>query len=67
MEYFTSENLFCLQQFGLRPGHLIYRISYFEINEYNVITEMDNTNRLIYSLLCLFRKHSPYKNCENYA
>ena len=42
MEYFTSKNLFCLQQFGFRPGHST------ELNALKLVnhatTEMDNFN-----------------------
>ena len=42
MEYFTSKNLFCLQQFGFRPGHSTELAALKLVN--HVITEMDNFN-----------------------
>ena len=42
MEYFTSRNLFCLQQFDYRPGHSTELAALKLVN--NVITEMDNFN-----------------------
>ena len=40
--YFTSKNLFCLQQFGFRPGHSIELAALKLVN--HVISEMDNCN-----------------------
>ena len=42
MEYFTSKNLFCLQQFGFRPGHSTELAALKLVN--HAITEMDNFN-----------------------
>ena len=42
MEYFTSKNLFCLQQFGFRPGHSTELAALKLVN--HVINEMDNFN-----------------------
>ena len=42
MEYFTSKNLFCLQQFGFRPGHST-ELAALKLVNY-IITEMDNCN-----------------------
>ena len=42
MEYFTSKNLFCLQQFGFRPGHSTELAALKLVN--HVISEMDNCN-----------------------
>ena len=42
IEYFTSKNLFCLQQFGFRPGHSTELAALKLVN--HVITEMDNFN-----------------------
>ena len=42
MEYFTSKNLFCLQQFGFRPGHSTELAALKLVN--HIITEMDNCN-----------------------
>ena len=42
MEYFTSNNLFCLQEFGFRPGHSTELAALKLVN--HLITEMDNFN-----------------------
>ena len=42
MGYFTSKNLYCLQQFGFRPGHSTELAALKLMN--HVITEMDNFN-----------------------
>ena len=42
MEYFTSNNLFCLQQFGFRAGHSTELAALKLVN--HVITKMDNFN-----------------------
>ena len=42
MEYFISKNLFCLQQFGFRPGHSTELAALKLVN--HVITEMDIFN-----------------------
>ena len=42
MEYFTSKNLFCSQQFGFRPGHSTELASLKLVN--HVISEMDSCN-----------------------
>ena len=42
MEYFTSKNLFCLQQFGFKPGHSTELAALKLVN--HVIIEMDNFN-----------------------
>ena len=42
MEYFTSKNLFCLQQFGFRPGHSTELAALKLVN--HVISEMDICN-----------------------
>ena len=42
MEYFTSKNLFCLQQFGFRPGHFTELAVLKLVN--HVISEMDICN-----------------------
>ena len=42
MEYFTSKNLLCLQQFGFRPGHSTELAALKLVN--HIITEMDNCN-----------------------
>ena len=42
MEYFTSKNLFCLQQFGFRLGHSTELAALKLVN--HKITEMDNCN-----------------------
>ena len=44
MEYFTSKNLFYLQQFGFRPGHSTELAALKLVN--HVIYEMDNFNIL---------------------
>ena len=43
MEYFTSNNLFCLQQFGFRPGHSI-ELAALKLVNHVVITEKDSFN-----------------------
>ena len=42
MEYFISKNLFCLQQFGFRPGHSTELAALKLVN--HVISEMDSCN-----------------------
>ena len=42
MEYFTLNNLFCLQQFGFRPGHSTELAVLKLVN--HVINEMDSFN-----------------------
>ena len=42
MEYFTSKDLFCLQQFGFRPGHSTELAALKLVNL--LINEMDNFN-----------------------
>ena len=42
MEYFTQKNLFCLQQFGFRPGHSTELATLKLVN--HVISEMDSCN-----------------------
>ena len=42
MEYFTTKNLFCLQQFGFRPGHSTELAALKLVN--HIITEMDISN-----------------------
>ena len=42
MVYFTSKNLFCLQQFGFRPCHSTELTALKLVN--HIITEMDNCN-----------------------
>ena len=42
MEYFTSKNLFSLQQFGFRPGHSTELAALKLVN--HIITEMENCN-----------------------
>ena len=42
MGYLTSKNLFCLQQFGFRPGHSTELSALKLVN--HIITEMDNCN-----------------------
>ena len=44
MEYFTSKNLFCLQQFGIRLGHSTELAALKLVN--HVINEIDNFNIL---------------------
>ena len=42
MEYFTPKNLFCLQQFGFRPGHSTELDALKLVN--HAIAEMNNFN-----------------------
>ena len=42
MEYFTSKNLFCLQQFGFRPGHSTELAALKLVN--HIISEKDSCN-----------------------
>ena len=42
MVYFTSKNLFCLQQFGFMPCHSTELTALKLVN--HIITEMDNCN-----------------------
>ena len=42
MEYFTSKNLFCLKQFGFRPGHSTELAALKLVN--HVISEIDICN-----------------------
>ena len=42
MEYFTSKNLFCLQQFDFRPGHSTELAALKLVN--HIISEMDSCN-----------------------
>ena len=42
MEYFTSKNLFSLQQFGFRPGHSTELAALKLVN--HIISEMDSCN-----------------------
>ena len=42
MEYFTSKNLFCLQQFGFKPGHSTELAALKLVN--HIISEMDSCN-----------------------
>ena len=44
IKYFTSYNLFCLQQFGFRPGHSTELAALKLVN--HVISEMDSCNIL---------------------
>ena len=40
MDYFTTNNLFCIQQFGFRPGHITESAALKLVN--HLIAEMDN-------------------------
>ena len=42
IDYFTSKNLFCLQQFGFRPGHSTELAALKLVN--HIISEMDSCN-----------------------
>ena len=46
----------------------INKFVFFPTNLYNYTSNIERFISFIHSfIICLFRKHSPYKNCANYA